>query len=465
MRKVPQLTEGPIVKALFTLAWPIILSNIMETAYNIVDAFWLGKLGAEALAAPTLSWPIVYLMISLGIGMGIAGTALVAQYTGARDQESANHAAGQTLAFLLLLAMILSAAGYLSARYILSLMGAEPGVLEKATTYMRIIFIGMPASFSFFAFTALLRGWGDTVTPMKLSFAAVSMNIILDPLLIFGPSFFPQWGVSGAAIATVVSRSSIAVVGLLLLFSGRVGLKLKLAHLKPDLRMIKKIITIGVPSSIGQSGTALGFSVLMGIVAHFGTATISAFGVGNRIINVMMMPAMGLGQATTTMVGQNLGSDKRERAERIVWVSIAIVMALLLFVGVISFTFREGLIRIFIDDLEVMQRGGELFRLISFALPFFGLLSVMMGTFQGAGHTLYSMSFELVRLWALRIPLAYFLGWSLNWGSDGVWWSMALSNLGSGLFAFACFLKGGWKEKVIAERKPAAEVSIDCEET
>lgn len=452
MKRAPNhIVEGPIIRSLFRLAWPIMASNLLLTMHNLVDAFWLGKLGKEALAAPTLAWPVIFLVLSLGMGLAIAGTALVAQYTGAREEKEANRVAGQTFTFLLGMGLVMSLGGYLATEPILRLMGVEPEVLRLATSYMQIIFASLPMMFVLFIFRALLQGWGDTFTPMKLFLFSVLLNMALDPLLIFGLGPFPRWEVSGAAAATALSRAVPAAYAIYLLFSGRAGLSLKPSYLRPDWRTIGRLVRIGFPASIGQGGTALGFSVLMGIVARFGTATIGAFGVGNRIISLVMMPAMGLGQATTTMVGQNLGRDQKERAGQIVWASMGINGMLLAAMGLCSFIFRADLVRVFIDDAAVIARGAELFRLVSFSLPFVGILQVMIGTYQGAGQTMYSMLFALFRLWALRLPLAYLLGDHLGLGSDGVWWSMSLSNLGGALLSLGFFLTGNWQRKIIRQ--------------
>jgi len=449
-RSLPPLTEGPILRGLFRLAWPIMLSNFAQTLYNLIDALWLGRLGKEALAAPTLAWPIIFLVISIGAGLGIAGTALVAQYTGAKAQGEAEHAAGQTFLFLLSVGALLGLGGFFATSPILYLLGPEPSVFRLSQGYMQIIFASLPAMFLFFSFTALLQGWGDTVTPMKLSFVSVGLNMLLDPLLIFGLGPFPRWGVAGAATATALSRGLLALYGAYLLFSGRVGIKLRPRDLLPDWGTLARLVRIGLPASVGQSGTALGFSVLMGIVARFGTATIGAFGVGNRVIGLAMMPATGLGQATTTMVGQNLGSDRPRRAEGTAWAGLGAIFAILLAAGLLAFALRREFVRAFINDPAVIARGAELFQIVALSLPFVGTLQVIIGAYQGAGKTLYSMFFSLFRLWVLRIPLAYLLGGVIGWGSRGVWWAMSLSNLGAALLAFLFFLTGNWKGKVIA---------------
>ncbi len=458
MRKKNDLISGPITPALLRLAWPVMLSNLFQTVYNLVDTLWLGRLGKVAVAAPTIAWPLVFLMISLGAGVTIAGTALVAQYTGARRYEEANHAAGQIFSFTAILALVLAVGGALSARPLMVLMGAGPDLIGSATTYLRIIYLGIPAMFGMFIVTALLNGIGDTVTPMKLMGVSVGMNIILDPLLIFGWGPFPEWGIAGAAYATVISRGTIAVIGLWLLFSGRVGLHLLPRHLRLRAETVRQIIVIGAPASLGQSGTAVGFSIMTGILARFGTAVVSAFGIGNRVISIALMPAMGLGQATATMVGQNLGAEEPSRATRVAGTGMVISTGFLILAGITTYILRASIVHLFIADPEVIELGARMFAVVAIAFPFMGILQVVIGTYQGAGHTVYSMFFALFRLWGLRIPLVYLLGFTWGMRADGVWWAMFGSNLGASIVSLGFFLTGNWKHRVIKEAPlPEAE--------
>ena len=443
------LTQGPITRSLLKLAWPVMLANLFHTLYHLVDMLWLGRLGKVAVAAPTIAWPLIFLVISIGSGVTIAGTALVAQFTGARRHEEANDTAGQVLAFTGILAVALAAVGAVAARPMMVVMGAGPDLLVAASSYLRIIFVGTPAMFGLFAFTALLNGAGDTVTPMVLMGVSVGLNIVLDPLLIFGWGPFPEWGVSGAAIASVLSRGLATAVALGLLFSGRLRVHLRLHHLHLTWRGLRQIVVIGVPAMLGQSGTALGFSLMTGILARFGTAAVSAFGIGNRVISIILMPVMGLGQATATIVGQNLGAGDPRRASRAAGISIGISTAVLVAGGILVFMFRDGCVRIFIDDPEVLDLGLRMFTLVAVAFPFMGVIHVVAGTYQGAGRTVYSMSFALFRLWALRIPLVYLLGFTLGLGPDGVWWAMLASNAGTALLSLGFFLTGNWRHRVI----------------
>jgi len=447
-----ELTRGPIVSSLLRLAWPVMLSNLFHTLYNLVDTLWLGRLGTAHVAAPGISWPVIFMGISVGAGATVAGTALVAQYTGANRPRDADRAAGQVFAFTGVLAVILAAGGALGGRAILQAMGAGPDLLPLATTYLRTVMLGIPAVFGLFVANALLTGIGDTITPMRLMAVSTGLNVLLDWLLIFGVGPFPKMGVLGAAVATITAQGSVAMYAFFLLFSGRLRVRLRWRDLRLHWASVREIVTIGVPASLGQAGTALGFTIMTGILARFGTPAVGAFTIGNRIISIVLMPAMGLGQATATMVGQNLGADKKQRASRSAWSGMAISTAILVMAAAFVYAFRASLIRVFLDDPEVVALGSVMFALTALAFPFMGILQVCIGTYQGSGHTLYSMLFSLFRLWGLRLPLVWYLGMYRGMGPDGVWWAMLGSNLGAAIVSLATFLTGNWKHRVIKDQ-------------
>jgi putative MATE family efflux protein len=451
LRSLPSLTDGPITRSLLLLAWPVMLSNLFQTLYNFVDRFWLARLGTIEIAALALAWPLVFLVLSIGSGITIAGTALVAQYTGARRPDDANLAAGQVVGFTAVLAVLLAGAGFFAARPILSLMGGESDLVAAASIYLRIIYAGIPLMFGTFVVTALLNGVGDTVTPMILMAASVGLNLVLDPFFIFGWGPFPEWGIAGAAVATVLSRGLLALAGFAWLFSGRLGVHLRFRNMRPRWGLIRRIVSIGGLASIGQTGTALGFTIMNGALARIGTVVLSAFGIGNAFISIMLMPAMGLGQATATMVGQNLGAARPDRASRSVWAGIGVSTAILVTAAAFLLLFRQHLIRLFLSDPEVLAVGGEMLLLVAFAFPFMGIIQVIMGAYQGAGHTLYSMFFGLFRLWALRVPLVYVLGFAVGMGASGVWWAMLASNFATAGVSLSFFLTGNWKQRIIKE--------------
>ncbi len=443
------LTDGSIPRALINLAWPVMLGNSMQVLYNLADTFWLGRLGAEAVAAISVGFPIVFLLISIGGGFTIAGTTLVAQYTGSKKPEMANRVAGQVLIFVFLLAVLLSILGYNFNDEILTLMGTPPQILDDASSYLDVVFAGVSFMFIFFVFSSLLRGYGDTRTPMKLMVFSTILNIILDPFLIFGWSVFPDLGVAGAAVATVFSRAVAGFIGLFILFRGDRGIKLSKMHMKLDFDIIKDIVKIGLPSAGEQTIRALGMTVMMGIVTNFGAMVVAAYGITMRVLSVVMMPTRGFAMATTTMVGQNIGAEKPDRAEKSAWVSTGIIFGALTIFGILIAIFPHMIISIFNNNSEVVNIGGLMLRVIGLSFGFLGIQIIIGGSFRGAGNTLIAMMLAIISLWGLRVPLTTYLAINLNWGASGIWWAMFISNIISALIASLWFRRGTWKKKKI----------------
>ncbi|MFO7942124.1 MAG: MATE family efflux transporter [Bacillota bacterium] len=444
------ITEGPILPALLTLSWPIIFSNLLQTAYNLADTFWLGRLGDWAVAAVSVSFPIIFLFISVGIGLSIAGTALVAQYIGAGRHEDANYISSQVVGFIAIVALGLSILGYYLSQPILIILGPEPEVVTAASSYLRTWFIGIPFIFGFSVFQSLIKGYGDTVNPMKVMIMAVVLNVILDPLLIFGWGPFPALGVQGAAVATVFARGVAAAIGLVCLFKGILGLKVSLRHIRPKLDTVLTILKVGVPAAAEHSMKALGIMAMTSTVAFFGTPTLAAFGVGNRINSVVFLPSLGLGQATTTIVGQNLGAGMDERADVATRLGSGIAFGMLTAFAVLVFFFSYSVAEIFLPGEGVAtQLTSDYLRVIAFSFGFLGILNVANGAFRGAGHTLAAMTFSLLSMLGLRVPLAYILSRFTEMGTAGLWWAVAISNILGGAIALWWFTRGTWKTRII----------------
>jgi len=443
------ILKGPIVSTLFKLAWPVMIGNTMHVIYHLADTFWLGKLGASAVAALSIGFPLIFFMISIGSGITVAGTTLVAQYMGSGDRKMANKITGQIFTSVGILSVILAVVGVILNKSILQLMGAPAKILPDASAYLDIIFAGIPFMFIFFIFSALLRGYGDTKTPMKLMVFSTILNIILDPFLIFGIGFSPQLGVRGAAIATIFSRAVAGIIGIYILFSGRKGLHLSRKSLKPEYREIKKIFTLGLPSAGEHSIVALGMTVLMSIVSQFGTMVVAAYGIGSRILSVVMLPSRGLATATTTMVGQNLGADQSDRAEKTAWTSSGIIFLLLTSLATLFNLLPAAIISIFNSNPEVIEVGKSFLRVVGFSFGFLGVRFILGGSFRGAGNTVIAMVMAIIALWGIRLPLAHFLGNYLEWGTRGIWWGMFFSNFITAIIAAIWFKRGSWKEKVV----------------
>ncbi|MBU7032661.1 MAG: MATE family efflux transporter [Theionarchaea archaeon] len=459
METIPKnhILEGPIIKTLFVLGWPIMVSNLLHSMYNLVDTFWLGKLGptesTNAVASLQISWPIVFLLISLAFGFGQAGVALISQYTGAREHREANRSAGQVLSMSLLFGLSIGIAGVLLSSTIVDLLGIEKEIARLAATYLKIIFTGMPFMFVSMMFGFILRAYGDTVTPMKVEGITVCLNLVLDPVLIFGLGGFPQMGVVGAGIATVFSQSISSIIALYILFSGKSGIKLKLRQLKPIKWRIFQILRIGIPASIANSGTAFGFVVLMFIIAQLPDqgVVLAAYGVGDRIVSLIFIAVNGLGVGVSTILGQSLGANNIQRAEEVARKGLLLMFSILVFSSLVLLVIRRPAIQFFINDPSVIGEGANFIKVFLFGIPFFGIFSAVNACFSGSGHNVPVMVNELMRLWGLRIPLSYLFGFTLGWNATGVWFGMGLSNLLGAVLALALFRTGTWKKKVIRQ--------------
>lgn len=441
------MTTGSVRGKLMLLAWPVMLSHLLQTFYNLADAFWLGKLGRQALTAPTITMHVFFLGFALAMGLGAGGTTLVSQYKGAGDTRKASIVGGQLLLLLTSIGVILGVVGFVLTPKILNLLQTPADSWQMTHDYMRWIFAGFPMMFIFFVYQGISTGLGDTVGPMQVNLITVILNVILDPILIFGYGPFPEMGVTGAAIATVFSRALASSMGMYRLFRGSNGIAISFSDLKPDREMLRKIMKIGLPVSLGQMGTSFGFTFMIGIVNSFGSAVTAAFGVGNRIIHMAMVPAQGLSQANATAVGQNLGAGNTARAEKSSNSALMLIGLILLPITLGMFFFGADISRAFVDDPEVIALGRTMFRITTPSVFVFGFLMVLLGSFQGSGYTLPVLVLNMSRLWLIRIPGAYLLAYMLGMGPLGIWWAMFASNTVITMAGWLWFRKGTWKTK------------------
>ncbi|HIP92109.1 MAG TPA: MATE family efflux transporter [Thermotoga sp.] len=432
--------------SLFKLSWPIMITNIIQSLYNMVDAFYLGKLGKVKFSAPTIVFPIVFTFMSFSMGLASAGTALIAQHVGSRNIRKAENIAMQILMLSVFISMIISLWGFFNSGWILKLLNIEEPIFSFAKSYLEIIFLGMPFSFIMFVIVAIVRGWGNTVFTMNISIISIFLNIILDPFLIFGVGF-PRLEVVGAALATVVSRAVASIYSLYILSTNKLGFKLHLKDIKPNWKTMLKILRIGMPAAIGQMITAMGFSVIMGIIAAFGPAVVSAFGVGNRITSAIIMIGMSISGAVSTMVGQFLGADDLNRVDETVKKGAIITFSTVSIMCVFLFFFGKQLTWIFVDDPEVIKLGEIYFKLVSFSVPLFSILSIIMGAFQGSGHNTLIAIVNITRLWGIRIPLVKIF--ADLYGFKGVFYAMTISNMLALLLGYSIMKLVKWKNKVI----------------
>lgn len=444
--------EGPIGTALIRLAIPIILGNLLQTGYQLTDAFWVGRLGAAAVAAVSISFPVNFLVIALGAGMAIAGATLSAQYMGAGRQDMVNHVAAQTMLLVAVSSVVLGGAGYVLAPYLLHLLNVAPDVHDGALGFMRVSFVGMIFVFLFAMFQALMRGVGETRAPLVIVLGTVVLNFALDPLLIFGWGPVPPFGVMGAALATVVTQALAAALGVAIFLRGRHGVQLSWRGFYPDPAYIKRAFMLGLPGTIELSTRGLGPILLSFVVASFGTVTLAAYGVGANILQFITIPAMGLSMAVSTLVGQNIGAGKFERAAQVPVLGMSYGFGVLTLVGVLAYAFAPALVSFFVPgDTDVIAAGVAFIRVMCLAWGGIGIQLCVVAAFRASGHTLPAMAIALVSQFVLQFPLAYVLSKHTALGQAGIWWSFPITSALVALFSAGWFALGGWNGKRLTD--------------
>lgn len=457
-----KITEGSILKSILVLALPIVFANLFQTAYQLVDTFWVGRLGGEAIAAVSLSFPIIFLIISLGMGVTIAGSILVAQYKGKKQYKNVDYVAAQTFLMVFFVSIFLTIVGYFISGPLVRMMGVEPAVFSDAVSYMKISFLGLIFLFLFFSFQSLMRGVGDVKMPLYIVAGTVLLNLFLDPLFIFGYGPIPALGVSGAAMATVFTEGLAALAGLLILFSGKYDVRLKKKYLSIDFVLIKRLFKLGLPVMVEQSTRALGMLVMSFLVASFGTVVIASYGIGSRILGFAIIPALGLAMANSALVGQNMGAGKIERAEKASKISALMGFGALTAFGLVVFVLAEQIAGFFVpNDPVIIQTSASFLRIMSLFFGFISVQQILSGTFRAAGDTLISMVLVVVSFWILRFPLAYLLSHNTSLSYSGLWWSFPISDIIASAAVILLFVKGSWKKKKITKEFKLVEETTE----
>lgn len=442
------ILNGNMYKVIMVLSSPIILNNIVQTLYGLVDAIWVSRLGSVQFAATSFVWPIIFLFVCLGIGASIAGTSILSQLIGASKYDEANSYAGQLVIISIIVSICFAALGYLLSPYIIKLMGGAGDLAKYGDTYLKICFLGFPFIFLFFSFNSIMTAQGNTLAPTIISVIAAIINVVLDPVFIF--TF--KMGVAGAAIATVLAQVIASLVGVYVFIKYSPIIRPSFKQFKFDKKKLKKIIKVGLPASIGQSGTSLGFVVLYSFIGSYGTATLAAFSMVDRITSLVIQPAMGIGAGLTSIVGQNIGANQPERVYEAFKKSIIITLSILI-IGLTLLLWKDiEVINIFMkskDDIEVINQGLVYFKYMTLTMPFMGLFSIFQGLFQGSGHTKYSMSMDIIRLWVIRVPLLFFFKHFTNLGPIGPCISMILSNFLVCIYGYIIYRTDKWKTAII----------------
>ena len=435
-------TKGNETRLILNFAIPILFGSLFQQLYNIVDSIFIGNyVGKEGLAAVGASFPVIFALISFVIGIGSGSTVVISQYYGAKNNEAVKRAIDTLYVFMFFASILLSILGIVFAKEIFLLTDLPADVLPDAVKYLQIYMAGNVLFFGFAGTNAILRGLGDSKTPLYFTIIATLINIILDWLFIkeFG------WGVSGAAFATVIAQGGAFVTGILYLNKTHDLLTLHPLKLKFDKLIFVQSVKIGLPTGFQQTFVAFGMVALFGIVNQFGTDTVAAYSVGMRIDSVPAMLAMAFSAAVAPFVGQNIGA-KMESRVRAGFISTLILSTILtLFITLIYVLIPETIVRAFTDDEEVIRVGVEYIKIVAPFYVIFSIMFVLNGVLRGAGATLIPMFITLIALWFIRIPASYLM--SEEVGRVGIWWGIPIGwFFGMGL-AFLYYLSGKWKNK------------------
>jgi len=444
MKKRKMILEGNMYKVIILLSLPIMLNNLIQTMYNLTDTYFLSKLGAVEVASMTLAWPVVFLQLALGVGIGIAGTTLISQNIGAKKIDEAKKIAGQLVTFAMGFSILLSISGVISTPYVLKVMGATGEIYSNAYIYLMLIVGGAPLMYAGFVYSSIKQGEGDTISPMILSLISVTINIILDPIFIF----YLDLGIKGAAVATLLARAIMLFYIVYQLFIRDTSMRLRLKDLKPEFSYIKKMTKLGIPASIGQATIAMGLVVLNSFVNTYGELTLAAFGIGNRINGLIVMPAMGIGGAVSSIVGQNIGNNNVKRVKECVFKS-SVLGAVFSIAGTATFlVWGSSIVRFFSTDKDIIYLGNDYLKYISLSLIGMAILPIITGALQGAGQTKKAMYLSMSRLWVFRLPTLLLLPYFIGKTEKVIWYAISSSNIIAMLVAIYFYKRSEFKSVV-----------------
>lgn len=449
-KQTQDLTSGSVLKHLIAFSVPLLMGNILQALYNTVDSIWVGRfIGAQALGAVSVSFPLIMILISLVIGLTVATTVLVSQYAGANDREMIEKTINNSFLILGSGAVIVTIIGLVFSEKILIMMNTPADILGYATDYLEVFFLGLVFMFGYNILSSILRGLGDSKTPLKFLFIATVTNLILDPLFILGIGPIPKMGIQGAALATAISQALSFFLALYHLNKTNHIISFRLSALKYDRELTSKLVKIGLPSGIEQIAVSMGMVVIASLINKFGWETTAAFGAASRIDQFIFFPAMSLGLAVSTLAGQSIGAGKYERLKEIYkWGSIATITITGITTAfvLISPTF---ILKMFTTDAQVLRIGSQYLRILGLSYVPFAMSFVVNGMLRGAGVTLPSMFFSIASLWIIRVPLGNYLSSIDSLGSSGIWIAMAISSVLSLAMSQAYYSSGVWKKKSI----------------
>lgn len=443
------LTQGSIVGNLWSLAWPMTISTAIRMLGPTIDMIWIGSLGSVALAGVGVSGIAVQVINSARMGLNTGTRAMLARFVGAGDDERANHVAQQAFVISIVFSLTMAAIGILLAEPILVFLGVETDVVYEGAAYMRILFGGSIFMSLGMMAQGIMQASGDAVNPMKINIGIRAFHVMLCPFLVYGWWIFPFLGVKGAALTNVISQAIGAAIMFWILFTGRTRLRMTLKGFRFDGGMIWRIVRIGIPASITGMERNLANFVLMWFVVPFGTASVAAHALSDRIDNLVHMPAQGLGQASGVLAGQNLGAGLPDRSEKTAWAASGLFTAIMAVASVGIWFWAEYVVRLFNSEPQLVEIAGTFLRIDIVNYMVFGIVVVMMHCLNGMGDTMIPMLTTLTTMWLVQVPMAYILPQTTDLGVYGVRWAIVTAIAMRAVIYSVYFRHGRWRRKVI----------------
>jgi len=442
-------TAGSLNRAILLLAVPMVLEMVLESLFAVVDVFWVGRLGANAVATVGLTESMLSLVFAVGMGLSLSTTAMVARRIGEKDPEGAADAAVQAIALGLIVSLAIGLPCLLLAPWLLRLMGASPEIVAVGSGYTRICLGGSCAVLLLFLNNAIFRGAGDAAIAMRLLWVSNIINLILDPCLIFGWGPFPRMGVTGAALATFTGRSIGVLYQFYRLLKGTERIHILTRQIRLRWSVLWRLVRISLTGILQFAIAHTSWIGLVRIVSIFGAAALAGYTIAIRIVVFAILPSWGLSNAAATLVGQNLGAGKPERAESAVWRTGLYNMIFLGAVGVVFVLFAEPVVRLFTSDPSVVPLGATCLRIVSYGNIGYAYGMVMLQAFNGAGDTITPTIVNFFGFWLLEIPLAYWLAIPLHMQSNGAFWAIVVAEGAIAGASAILFKQGRWKKKMI----------------
>jgi putative MATE family efflux protein len=442
-------TAGSLNRAILLLAVPMVLEMVLESLFAVVDVFWVGRLGANAVATVGLTESMLSLVFAVGIGLSLSTTAMVARRIGEKDPEGAAVAAVQAITLGLIVAVAIGVPCFLFAPRLLGLMGASPEIIAIGSGYTRICLGGSCAVLLLFLNNAIFRGAGDAAIAMRLLWVSNIINLILDPCLIFGVGPFPRLGVTGAALATLIGRSIGVLYQFYRLMHGTERIRILKSQIRVKYDVLLRLLRVSLTGILQFAIAHTSWIGLVRIVSIFGAAALAGYTIAIRIVIFVILPSWGLSNAAATLVGQNLGAKHPERAEKAVWRTGLYNMVFLGSVGIFFIFFSEPIVRLFTHDPAVVPLGAACLRIVSYGNLGYAYFMVMMQAFNGAGDTITPTIVNFFGFWLFEIPLAYWLAIPVHMRSNGVFFSIAIAESAMAIASAILFKQGKWKKQKI----------------